>query len=87
MKLINKLLGLIATVLAFGFVFVWTFVPEKKQEIQDWWYGMTFECSQMHSQLAVDQRCKASDDCELSRKESIRAEKLEAQYSRYCSTR
>ncbi len=84
MKLINSLIGLTATVFVLGFVYVWLFVPEKKQEIQDWWYRMTIDCDQMHSEVSHDQECKISDDCDLARKESIRAEKLEAQYGRYC---
>ena len=85
MALINKLIGLIATVLVLVFSYVWMFVPEQKQEIQDWYYGMTIDCQQMHSEVSNHQRCKISDDCELARRESIRAEKLEAQYRRYCS--
>ena len=85
MKAINNLIGLVTAVLVLGFAYVWMFVPEKKQEIQDWWYGMTIDCSQMQSEVINHQLCKTSDDCELSRKESIRAEKLEVQYSTYCS--
>jgi hypothetical protein len=84
MKLINSLIGLAATVFALGFVYVWLFVPEKKQEFQDWWYRMTIDCDQMHSEVLHDQDCNISDDCELARKESIRAEKLEERYGRYC---
>jgi hypothetical protein len=84
MKLINSLIGLAAAVFALAFVYVWLFVPEKKQEIQDWWYRMTIDCDQMLSEVSHDQDCNISDDCELARKESIRAEKLEAQYGRYC---
>ncbi len=84
MKAINKLIGLAIAVLVLGFAYVWMFVPEKKQEIHDWWYGMTIDCNQMRSEVSNHQRCKRSDDCELARKESIRAEKLEAQYGRYC---
>ncbi len=87
MVLINKLIGLIATVLVLGFLYAWIFVPEQKQEIQDWYYGMTIDCQQMHSEVTDHQRCKISDDCELVRRESIRAENLEAQYDRYCSER
>lgn len=86
MKLINKLLGIIATALLFGFVFVWLFMPDKKQEIKDWWYGATIDCDQMQRELINDQQCKLSNDCTLSRKESIRADKLEAQYNRYCGS-
>jgi hypothetical protein len=85
MKFINSIIGLVVIVLSSAFVYVWMFVPEKKQEIQDWWYGMTIDCHQMHSVVSNHQRCKRSDDCELARKESIRAEKLEAQYVRYCA--
>jgi hypothetical protein len=46
---------------------------------------MTIDCQQMHSEVSNHQSCKISEDCELSRRESIRAEKLEAQYRRYCS--
>ena len=84
MKLINKLIGSLVTVLVLWFVYVWIYAPEEKQEIQDWWYGMTIDCNQMHSEVSNHQRCKRSDNCELARKESIRAEKLEAQYGRYC---
>ncbi len=84
MKLINTLIGLILIVFVFAFAYVWMFVPEKKQEIQDSWYRMTIDCDQMHSEVSNHQRCKRSDDCELARKEAIRAEKLEAQYGRYC---
>ena len=87
MILINKLIGLIATVLVLGFLYVWVFEPEQKQELQDWWYRMTIDCEQMHSEVSSHQRCKISDDCELARKESIRAEKLKAQYVRYCGRR
>ena len=85
MILINKLIGFIASVLVLGFLYVWIFVPEKKQEIQDWWYGMIIDCQQMHSEVTHYQRCKISDDCELVRRASIRAEMVEAQYGRYCS--
>lgn len=84
MKLLNSLIGLTATVFVLGFVYVWMFVPVKQQEIQDWWYRMTIDCDQMHSEVSHHQRCKISDDCELTRKESIRAEKLEVRYGRYC---
>ncbi len=84
MKTINYWIGLIISVLVLGFAYVWMFVPEKKQEIQDWWYDLTIDCDQLHSEVSNHQRCKISDDCELARKESIRAEKLEAQYGRYC---
>ena len=84
MKLINTIIGLIVIVLLFTFAYVWMFVPERKQEIQDWWYSMTIDCHQMHSEVSNHQRCKRSDNCELARKESIRAEKLEAQYDKYC---
>jgi hypothetical protein len=84
MALINKLIGLITTVLVLVFLYVWMFVPEQKQEIQDWYYGMTIDCQQMHSEVSHHQDCKISDDCELARRESIRAEKIEAQYGRYC---
>jgi hypothetical protein len=87
MILINKLIGLIAAVLVLGFLYVWEFEPEQKQELQDWWYRMTIDCQQMHSDVSNHQRCKISDDCELARKEAIRAEKLEAQYDRYCGRR
>ncbi len=84
MKAINNLIGLAAAVFLLGFAYAWMFVPEKKQEIQDWWYGMTIDCDQLRSDVWNHQSCKRSDDCELARKESIRAEKLEAQYGRYC---
>jgi len=84
MKLINTLIGLITTGLVLLFLYVWMFVPEKKQEIQDRWYDMTIDCEQLHREVSNHQRCKTSNDCELARKESIRAEKLEAQYGRYC---
>ena len=78
MALINNLIGLITTVLVIVFLYVWRFVPEQKQEIQDWYYGMTIDCKQMHSEVSNHQSCKISDDCELARTESIMAEKLEA---------
>jgi len=84
MKAIDGLIGLIAAVLVLGFSYTWIFVPEKKQEIQDWWYSMTIDCQQLNSEVSHHRLCKTSDDCELARKESIRAEKLEAQYRRYC---
>ena len=84
MKAINNLIGLIVAVLVLGFAYAWMFVPEEKQEIQDWWYGMTIDCDQLRSEVWNHQQCKRSDDCELARKESIRAEKLAAQYGRYC---
>ena len=84
MKAINNLIGLVTALLVFGFAYAWIFVPEKKQEIQDWWYGVTIDCDQLRREVWNHQQCKRSDDCELARKESIRAEKLEAQYGRYC---
>lgn len=84
MKAINKLIGLTTALAILGFSYVWMFVPEKKQEIQDWWYGMTIECEQLQQEVASHQRCKTSDDCELARKDAIRAEKLEQQYQDYC---
>ena len=84
MKMINSLIGMAATAVVLGFLYVWMFVPEKKQEIQGWWYGMTIDCDQMHSEISNHQRCKRSNDCELARKESIRADKLEVQYGKYC---
>ena len=85
MKAIDQLIGLMTAVLILGFTYVWMFVPEKKQDIQDWWYGMTIDCDQLRREVENHQRCKRSDDCELARKESIRAEKLEQQYRQYCS--
>jgi len=35
MKAINNLIGLVTAVLVLGFAYVWMFVPERKQEIQD----------------------------------------------------
>jgi len=84
MKALNNWLGLVVAVLVLGFAYVWMFAPEKKQEIQDWWYGMTVDCDQLHSEVTHHQLCKTRDDCELARKESIRAEKLEVLYSKYC---
>jgi hypothetical protein len=84
MKLLNELIALTVTVILLGFVYVWMFVPEKKQEIQDSWYGMIIDCDQMRSEISNHQRCKRSNNCELARKESIRAEKLEVLYGRYC---
>ncbi len=84
MKAFNEWIGLITAVLVLAFVYVWMFVPEKKQEIQDGWYGMTIDCDQLRSEVWNHQRCKRSHDCELARKESIKAEKLEVQYDRYC---
>ena len=85
MKAIDKLIGLMTAIAILGFAYVWMFVPEKKQEIQDWWYGTTIDCDQLRQEVANHQRCQRSDDCELARKESIRAEKLERQYRKYCS--
>ena len=84
MKAINNLIGLITAVLVLGFVYVWMFVPEKKHDIQDWWYDMTIDCDQLRLEVMNHQSCKRSDDCELARKESIRAEKAELQYRKYC---
>ena len=84
MKLLSELIALTAIVFVLGFAYVWMFVPEKKQEIQAWWYGIIIDCDQMHSDISNHQRCKRSDDCELARKESIRAEKLEVLYGKYC---
>jgi hypothetical protein len=84
MKLINTTVGLIITVFILALAYVWVFAPEKKQEIQDWWYSTTIDCQQMYIQVSNHQRCERRDDCELTRKESIRAEKLAAQYGRYC---
>jgi len=86
MKTLNDWIGLIAAIVAICFSFIWLYVPEKKQAIQDWWYGMTLDCAQMHGELWNDQRCKTSDDCELAHKELIRAEKLEVLYARYCGS-
>jgi hypothetical protein len=84
MKLINKLLSLAIALLVLGFVYVWIFVPEEKREIQDWWYEMIIDCDQMHGEISTYQVCKRNADCELPRKESIRAAKLEEQYAKYC---
>lgn len=84
MKLINSLIGLAAIAFVFWLAYVWVFMPEKKQEIQDWYYGLTIDCNQMRDSAWNLRQCKISDDCELARKEAIRAEKLEAQYGRYC---
>lgn len=84
MKLINTTFALVVTVFFLAFAYVWMFMPEKKQEIHDWWYGKTIDCQQMYSDVSSHQRCKRSDDCELARKESIRAEKIAAQYGKYC---
>ncbi len=86
MKAIGEWIGLLAVVLVLGFVSLWWFMPDKKQDIQDWWYGMTIDCVQMQREVINDQLCKTSDDCELVRKEAIRAKKLEAHYSRYCGS-
>ena len=43
MKLLSELIALTATVFVLGFAYVWMFVPEKKQEIQDCWYGMIID--------------------------------------------
>ena len=85
MKKVNEWLGLLVAVFLLGFAYVWIFEPEKKQEIQDWWYGITIECDELQREVSLHQRCKTNDDCQLARKESIRAEKAEAQYNRYCS--
>ena len=87
MKTLNRWLGLLVAAAIIGFVYVWLFVPEKRQEIEDWWFVLTNDCVQMHAELINDQECKISDDCELSRKESIRADTLEDQYLRYCVAR
>lgn len=84
MKLINSLIGLAAIVFVFWFAYVWMFMPEKKQEIQDWYYDLTIDCDQLRDSVWNARQCKISDDCELVRKEAIRAETLEAQYGRYC---
>ena len=84
MKKIEEWLGVIAIILVLGFVFVWAFVPEKKQDIQDWWYSVTLDCDQMQRAVINDQQCKTSNECELSGKELIEADKLAAQYVRYC---
>ena len=84
MKAINRLIGLTAAVLVFGLLYVWMFVPDRKQEIQDWWYGMLIDCEQLQRDISNHQRCKLSDDCELTQREKNRAEKLELQYRRYC---
>ena len=83
MKEADNGIGLIAAVVVLGFMFVWFFVPDKKQAIQHWWYGMTIDCDQIHSEVSHHHRCKISDDCELVRSESIRADELEVQYGRY----
>lgn len=85
MKTINNLIGLIAATAVLSFLYVWMFVPDKKNEIQDWWYTMMIDCEQLQGEVANHQRCMRSDDCELARKEKIRAEKLELQYRKYCS--
>lgn len=84
MKLLSELIALAATIFVLGFAYVWMFVPEKKEDIQGLWYGIILDCDQMHSDILNHQRCKRSDDCELARKESIRAEKLEVLHNRYC---
>ena len=85
MKAIDKLIGLMTAIVILGFTYVWMFVPEKKQDIQDWWYGMTIDCDQLREEVTNHQRCKRDDDCELAPKDSIRAEELERQYQKYCS--
>lgn len=85
MKTINEWMGLLVAVFLLGFAYVWIFEPEKKQEIQDRWYRMTIECDELQREVSLHQRCTTSEDCELARKESIRAEKAKAQYNRYCS--
>ena len=85
MKAINSLLGLLAAAIVVAFLYVWILVPEKKSEIQDWWYGMMIDCEELQREVANHQTCNRSDDCELARKEKIRAEKLELRYRKYCS--
>ena len=84
MKVLRELIALTVTVFVLGFAYVWMFVPEKKQEIQAWWYGIIIDCNQMHSDILNHQRCNKSDDCELVRRESIKAEKIEVLYGKYC---
>ncbi len=85
MKTINDWIGLVIALLVLGFAITWLFAPEKKQAIQDWWYGMTVDCDQLHSEISRHQLCKTSDDCDLAPKESIRAQELADRYRRYCS--
>jgi uncharacterized membrane protein YqhA len=84
MKLLNKLVGLTVTVLSIWFLYVWMFVPDRKHDMQDRWYGMMTDCEQLYAEVSNHQRCKVSADCELARTEAINAEALEAQYARYC---
>lgn len=85
MKALNRLLGLLLALLVLWFLYVWSFVPEKKQGIQDWWYEMMIDCEQLQQEISNHQRCERSDDCELARREKVRAKKLELQYHEYCS--
>jgi hypothetical protein len=87
MKTVNKVLGLVVAIAVMGFVYVWLFVPDTKQDIEDWWFVLTNDCVQMHAELINDQECKISDDCELNGKESKRADKLEEEYLRHCVAR
>lgn len=87
MKAINSLLGSIAAALVVWFLYVWAFAPEKKQDILNWWNSVVIDCQQLQQEVSSHQRCKLDDDCELPRKEKIRAEKLERQYRQYCSER
>lgn len=85
MKALNGLLGLVAAAIVVWFLYVWTFEPQTKNDIQDWWYSMTIDCEQLQQEVSSHQRCILNDDCELPGKEKIRAEKLEVQYRKYCS--
>ena len=85
MKTIGDWIGLVAALLVFAFIVTWFFLPEKKQSMLDWWHAMTIDCQQLHSEISNDENCETSDDCDLSRKESIRAKKAELRYDRYCS--
>lgn len=87
MKLIKSIIGLFVVVILAAFVYVWMFMPDKKQEIKDRWYDMIIDCEQLRSEVSNHQRCERSDDCQLARKVRIRVEKLEAQYAKYCGER
>ncbi len=84
MKRLNELIGWTFTLLVLCFAIAWLFMPEKKQAMQDWWYGSTVDCPALRAELWNDQLCIQDDDCGLARKESIRADKLEKHYARYC---
>jgi hypothetical protein len=86
MKKLNELLGIMLTIAVIGFIVVWLFMPTEKQAMLDWWYGSTVDCPSLRAEIITDRKCQRDDDCELARKERIRAEAQVERYEEYCGS-